>query len=180
VYSGLPGSAFGGSFSGNGGSIPGRPGARGPGRVPVGSGPRRCSNDRLGGPPEPAGRGGNVLPVLGCCGRIGWPGRGPPAGRWPPWPSGRDAPCVVLGNGPRLPVGKGGRGGLAGRAGGAPGRACPAGDAAAERAAGGCGRSPAEDGVAGRTTLGPGWPAGAAGRIGVGGVALAGAAGFAA
>ena len=73
--------ASGGSFSGKGGSMPGRPGARGPGRVPVGSGPRRCSKGRLGAPPGPAERGGNVLPVVGCCGRIGWPGRGPPAGR---------------------------------------------------------------------------------------------------
>jgi hypothetical protein len=123
VYSGLPGSALGGSLSGNAGNIPGRPGARGPGRVPVGSGPRRCSKGRFGAPPGPVGRGGKLRPGVGCCcGRIGCPGRGPPAGRCPPCPSGREAPCVLLGRGPRLPVGSGGRGGPAGRAGGAPGR----------------------------------------------------------
>jgi len=37
----LPGSAFDGILSGIGGNMVGRPGIRGPGRVPVGTAPRR-------------------------------------------------------------------------------------------------------------------------------------------
>src|SRR5204862_359412 len=179
VYSGLPGSAFGGNFSGNGGgSIPGRPGARGPGRVPVGIGPRRCSKGRDGGPPGPPGlpdRGVKGRPWPVCWGRIGGPGRGPL----------EREPCEVSGKGPRLPVGIGprfpvgnGRAGAPGLA-GAPGRP---GAAAAGRMAEGC----LPDGVAGRAgaagraaAVVPGAPAG--GRVGVAaGAVVAGAAGFAA
>src|SRR2546429_2541675 len=163
VYRGLPGSAFGGNFSGTGGgSIPGRPGARGPGRVPVGIGPRRCSNGRDCGPPGPPGPpdlGVNDRPCPGCCGRIGCPGRGP---------LGRDS-RLASGSGPRLPVGPDGIGPRFpvgnGRAGapalaGAPVRpGAPPGAAAAGRLAEGC------------------VPDGAAGRAGAEGRAAAGVAG---
>ena len=134
-------------MSGSGGSIPGLPGVRGPGRVPVGVGPRRCSNGRFPGPPP--GRDPYGLPCPpGCMGRIGWPGRGPLL---------CPLPGIVPGRGPRFPVGIG-RDGAAGRAAGAPGAA------AAGRTAGcvpvlGTGRGAAPPGA--------GWFAGDAGRIGM-------------
>src|SRR5580700_7148006 len=183
VYSGLPGSAFDGAFaSGIGGSIPGRPGARGPGRVPVGSAPRRCSKGRLGGPtapPGPVGRGEYVRPVPpgpppDCCGRIGCPGRGP-LGREPGVVPGT-GPRLPEGKGPRFPVGRGGRAGAAGRAPAAPGAA------AAGRAPTGCapertGGEPGRDGACAPGRI-PGC-AGAAGRTGAGAVAVVDACGAA-
>jgi len=159
-------------LSGSGGSIPGRPGVRGPGRVPVGIGPRRCSKGRAGSAPDPPGRG---LPWPGCCGRIGCPGRGP---------LGRSR--EMSGSGPRFPVGKGprfpegrsgvfGRGGPPGRA-GTPGRAgAPPGAAAAGRVVEGWVLAGAA--AAGRAGADPGCEGGTAGRMGVG---AGGAAGFAA
>lgn len=152
--------------------MPGRPGVRGPGRVPVGIGPRRCSKGREGSAPGPPGRG---LPWPGCCGRIGCPGRGP-LGRSREM-SGR-GPRLPVGMGPRFPEGRSGvfgRGGTPGRV-GAPGReeAVP-GAAAAGRVAEGCVLAGAA--AAGRAGAAPGCAAGATGRIGVG---AGGATGFAA
>ena len=153
--------------------MPGRPGIRGPGRVPVGVGPRRCSNGRFAGePPGPPGLGVYCRPCPpGCIGRIGWPGRGPPL-RCP-------LPGVVPGSGPRFPVGNG-REGAVGRAPGAP-------DAAAAGRTAGCvpGVAPVRglDVPPGRCALGApvGCAAGACGRSGAlaGGFAGAGAAGAA-
>lgn len=141
--------------------MPGRPGVRGPGRVPVGSGPRRCSNGRAGSAPGAACRPPG-LP--GCCGRMGCPGRGP-LGRSREMSG--SGPRFPVGKGPRFPVGKG-RPAVAGRS-GAPGRP---GAAAAGRAVDGC----VAAGATGRAACVAGCEAGAAGRIGVG--AVVGAAGF--
>jgi hypothetical protein len=86
---------------------------RGPGRVPVGVAPRRCSKGRFGAPAAP-GRELPAFPCPGWGGRIGWPGRGPPE-RF-------SLPCVVPGSGPRFPVGIGGRAATPVLAAGAPGR----------------------------------------------------------
>lgn len=144
---------------------------RGPGRVPVGIGPRRCSKGRFAGelpvPPGPPDLGvyGRPCPP-GCIGRIGCPGRGPPV-RCP-------LPDVVPGTGPRFPVGNG-RAAALGRAPGAPGAA-----------AAGRTEDCAPAGTAGRSAAAPvvGCPPVAGGRIGVGAGGLvdgvAGATGFAA
>ena len=71
----------------------------------------------------------------------GLSGRGPPAGRCAPCPSGRERSMRGAGQRTAIACRKGGRGGPAGRAGGAPARVGVAGAAAAGRTDGGCGRS---------------------------------------
>ena len=101
---------------------------RGPGRAPEGAAPGRWLKVRPAppgppGPPGPEGRGVNVRPPCppDCCGRMGWPGRGPLGRR-------SRSPGAVPGTGPRFPVGMGRRGCC--------GRGALAGDP--ERAACGC------------------------------------------
>lgn len=148
--------------------MPGRPGARGPGRVPVGSGPRRCSNGRAGSAPTPPVRDVWGLPAaLGCCGRMGCPGLGPGLDSRDTSGSG---PRFPVGRGPRFPVANG-RAELVDRV-GALGRAATApGAAAAGRTAEAC----VPTGAVGRAAGAPAGPAGPAGRTGFGvGVGVAG------
>ena len=160
--------------------MPGRPGARGPGRVPVGIGPRRCSKGRLGAPPGPAGarrkcsagrwllRTHRLAGARSTCGTLTLLDRVVLKLHALCWVAGRDCLSATADAADRQGVPAACRGALV-----------AAGEAAAGRIAGGCGRRPEGDG-AGRTGVGPAWPAGAAGRIGVGAVVPAGAAGLAA
>src|SRR5258708_26423849 len=170
--------------------MPGGAGARGPGRVAVGIGPRRGAKGRecgTPGPPGPPDRGVNGRAWPGCCGRIGCPGRGPLV-RESRVASGK-GPRFPVGSGPRFPVGNG-RAGATGLA-GAPGRpgVAPGAEAAGRMAEGfvpdgaaGLGCAAGRTDAAGRAAAGAaGAPAGAGGRIGVAtGAVVAGAAGLAA
>ena len=168
MYSGFPGSAFGGNLSGNGGSIAGRPGVRGPGREPLGTAPGLWAHGRPAPPASPPGRGVNGRPPCGCCGRMGCPGRGP---------VGRPLPGTVPGIGPRFPpVGIGGRGGDGGRDEGVVAPA--AGRAAIGCEPAGAGRTAGGASLGGLAAIGcPGVATGRGPAVGAAGLGAAGADG---